>query len=56
MASRKGITDIQVKEGQTMVNSIVNVAERKSDIAPTPLALMAASISLYYLIEITPSA
>lgn len=39
VASREGIADIQVKDGQTMVNSIVNVAEGKTDIAPTPLIL-----------------
>ncbi len=37
--SREGIANIQVQEGQTATNSIVNVAEGKSDIASVPTVL-----------------
>jgi uncharacterized protein len=37
--SREGIANIQVQEGQTATNSIVNLAEGKSDIASVPTVL-----------------
>lgn len=37
--SRAGIADVQVQEGQTATNSIVNVAEGKSDIVTAPTIL-----------------
>lgn len=37
--SREGIANIQVQEGQTATNSIVNLAEGKSDIATVPTVL-----------------
>lgn len=37
--SREGIADLQVQEGQTATNSIVNVAEGKTDIVTSPTVL-----------------
>ncbi len=37
--SREGIASLQVQEGQTLTNSIVNVAEGKTDISSMPLIL-----------------
>ena len=37
--SKEGIADLQVQEGQTLTNSIVNVAEGKTDIAAMPIIL-----------------
>lgn len=37
--ARAGIANLQVQEGQTATNTIVNVAEGKADIASTPLIL-----------------
>jgi TRAP-type uncharacterized transport system substrate-binding protein len=34
-----GIASLQVQEGQTLTNSVVNVAEGRTDIAPMPLVL-----------------
>jgi len=42
--AREGIADIQVQEGQTATNSIVNLAEGKSDIVTSPTFL-------YFLLE-----
>ena len=39
VASEKGIANIQVADGQTLTNSIQNVAEGKSDISGTPYIL-----------------
>ena len=39
VASQKGIADIQLADGQTLTNSIQNVAEGKTDIAGTPYIL-----------------
>ncbi len=39
IASEQGIANLQVQEGQTLTNSILNVAERRTDIAPMPLIL-----------------
>jgi len=39
VAAAKGIANIQVADGQTLTNSIQNVAEGKSDIAGTPYIL-----------------
>lgn len=38
-ASQAGIADIQVSSGQTLTNSVQNVAEGKSDIAASPFIL-----------------
>ena len=38
-ASAAGVANIQVADGQTLTNSIQNVAEGKSDIAGTPYIL-----------------
>lgn len=37
--NKAGIANLQVLEGQTFTNSIINVAEKKSDIVPAPLVL-----------------
>jgi TRAP-type uncharacterized transport system substrate-binding protein len=37
--SKEGIADLQVQEGQTLTNSIVNVAEGKTDISAMPIIL-----------------
>ncbi len=37
--AKEGIADLQVQEGQTLTNSIVNVAERRTDISAMPLVL-----------------
>lgn len=37
--AEQGIANLQVQEGQTLTNSVVNVAEGKTDIAPLPLIL-----------------
>lgn len=42
--AREGIANIQVQEGQTTTNSIVNQAERKTDIVTSPTIL-------YFLLE-----
>lgn len=39
IASAAGIADLQVKEGQTLTNSVLNVAEGRTDIAAMPLVL-----------------
>jgi TRAP-type uncharacterized transport system substrate-binding protein len=39
VAAREGVADIQVQEGQTATNSIVNVAEGKSDLVTAPTVL-----------------
>jgi len=39
VASQAGIADIQVKTGQTLTNSVQNVAEGSTDIATTPYLL-----------------
>ena len=39
IAGTKGIANIQLADGQTLTNSIQNVAEGKTDIAPTPYIL-----------------
>ncbi|HBZ43906.1 MAG TPA: C4-dicarboxylate ABC transporter substrate-binding protein [Maritimibacter sp.] len=39
VAAREGVADIQVQEGQTATNSIVNVAEGKSDMVTAPTIL-----------------
>ncbi|MAM59920.1 TAXI family TRAP transporter solute-binding subunit [Maritimibacter sp. UBA3975] len=44
VAAREGVADIQVQEGQTATNSIVNVAEGKSDMVTAPTIL-------YFLLE-----
>ena len=36
---KEGIANLQVQEGQTLTNSVLNVAEGKTDIAPAPLIL-----------------
>ena len=36
---REGVASLQVQEGQTATNSVVNVAEGKTDIATVPLVL-----------------
>lgn len=39
IAGEAGIANLQVQEGQTLTNSVLNVAEGKTDIAPAPLIL-----------------
>ncbi len=39
IASEAGIANLQVQEGQTLTNSVKNVAEGKTDIAPMPIIL-----------------
>lgn len=39
VAGEAGIANFQVQEGQTLTNSVLNVAEGKTDIAPAPLIL-----------------
>ena len=39
IANASGIANLQVQEGQTLTNSLVNVAEGKSDISAMPLIL-----------------
>ena len=39
IAGTKGIANIQLADGQTLTNSIQNVAEGKTDIAATPYIL-----------------
>ncbi len=39
VASAAGVANLQVQEGQTLTNSVVNVAEGKSDISAMPLIL-----------------
>lgn len=39
VASQQGIATIQVLEGQTLTNSVQNLAEGRTDITPTPLSL-----------------
>ncbi|MDD9910047.1 MAG: hypothetical protein OXR62_10180 [Ahrensia sp.] len=39
MAGKKGIANIQLADGQTLTNSVQNVAEGKTDIAGTPYIL-----------------
>lgn len=39
LASREGIADFQVSDGQTLTNSLQNVAEGKTDLAPVPFIL-----------------
>jgi len=39
VASKKGIANIQLADGQTLTNSVQNVAEGKTDIAGTPYIL-----------------
>jgi hypothetical protein len=39
VASGAGVANLQVQEGQTLTNSVVNVAEGKSDITALPLIL-----------------
>ena len=39
LASTKGIANMQLKDGQTLTNSVQNVAEGKTDIAATPYIL-----------------
>jgi hypothetical protein len=39
IASENGIANLQVQEGQTLSNSVVNVAEGKTDISAAPLIL-----------------
>ena len=39
IASSAGIASLQVQEGQTLTNSVLNVAEGRTDIAPMPLIL-----------------
>lgn len=39
IAGKAGIANLQVQEGQTLTNSVLNVAEGKTDIAPAPLIL-----------------
>ena len=38
-AAKAGVADIQVSSGQTLTNSVQNVAEGKSDIAAAPFIL-----------------
>jgi len=38
-AGEAGIANLQVQEGQTLTNSVLNVAQGKTDIAPAPLVL-----------------
>jgi TRAP-type uncharacterized transport system substrate-binding protein len=40
IAGKAGIANLQVQEGQTLTNSVLNVAEGKTDIAPAPLILV----------------
>ncbi len=37
LAGAKGIADFQVQDGQTLTNSLVNVAKGSTDVAPVPL-------------------
>ncbi|MBR9839381.1 MAG: C4-dicarboxylate ABC transporter substrate-binding protein [Rhodobacteraceae bacterium] len=37
LASAAGVADFQVQDGQTLTNSLVNVAEGSTDVAPVPL-------------------
>ena len=37
LAGNEGIADFQVQDGQTLTNSLVNVAEGSTDVAPVPL-------------------
>ena len=39
IAGEAGIANLQVQEGQTLTNSVKNVAEGKTDIAPMPIIL-----------------
>lgn len=39
VASEMGIASLQVQEGQTLTNSVLNVAEGRTDISPAPLVL-----------------
>lgn len=39
IAGKAGIANLQVQEGQTLTNSILNVAQGKTDIAPAPIIL-----------------
>lgn len=39
IAGQAGIANLQVQEGQTLTNSVLNVAEGKTDIAPAPIIL-----------------
>lgn len=39
IAGEAGLANLQVQEGQTLTNSVLNVAEGKTDIAPMPLIL-----------------
>ncbi len=39
IAGEAGIANLQVQEGQTLTNSILNVAQGKTDIAPLPMVL-----------------
>ena len=39
IAAEAGIANLQVQEGQTLTNSVKNVAEGKTDIAPMPIIL-----------------
>ncbi|MGB7298746.1 MAG: TAXI family TRAP transporter solute-binding subunit [Burkholderiaceae bacterium] len=39
VASDKGIANLQIQSGQTLTNSVLNVAEGRTDIAPAPLIL-----------------
>ena len=39
IASEAGIADLQVREGQTLTNSVLNVAEGRADISSMPLIL-----------------
>ncbi len=39
IAGQAGIANLQVQEGQTLTNSVLNVAQGKTDIAPAPIIL-----------------
>ena len=57
IAGTKGIANIQLADGQTLTNSIQNVAEGKTDIAATPYILpylfrYLPNLGCFFLIQI----